>query len=215
MKALVSKAIKWCVAQRSPFHPPIFSYFIHKWQVHLPYCFPNLQFPHLFLVSHTPYMLFGTWSTKLGTLSSTLGIWSFVSNTWYLVSNTWSGNMPEHCTVGSLLCILAYMGYNFYILVHTFTYLFILEGTFTYLEVLVQQLIWETTGCGLCHRTSFLNPLQTLKPSRGTNSQYKRMNRAALQKTVKITIVYENQKLLSGKYLFWRKQRHNSWIVFV
>ena len=56
--------------------------FLFHPQVHLPYYFPNLPFPYLFLVSHTPYMVFGTWYPTLGT-------WCLVFPTWYLVSHTW------------------------------------------------------------------------------------------------------------------------------
>ena len=70
--------------------------FLFHPQVHLPYYFPNLPFPYLFLVSHTPYMVFGTWyptlgawSSPLGTWSLTLGAWYFFSQSWYLVSHTW------------------------------------------------------------------------------------------------------------------------------
>ena len=73
------------------------------------------------------------------------------------------GNMSAHCTVGSILCLLANMRNELYTL----------GGTFTYLEVLAQQLIWETAGCSLCHRTSFLQAPPTLKAPRGTPSQYK------------------------------------------
>ena len=71
----------------------------------------------------------------------------------------------------------------------------------------MQQLIWETTGCGLCHRSSFLNPPPTLKPPRGTPSQYKRVNGPTLQKIVKITILYVEIRIYSVGNYFSERSR--------